>query len=81
MPNPTPSHAGDARLVALGAAIKGLRSEKGLSQEALAVDSGVERAYLSGIERGRQNSTVVTLMRIAQALDVKLGAILLAADI
>lgn len=73
MPNPTPSFAGNAVLVALGGAIRSLRKEQGISQESLAHDSGVERAYMSGIERGVQNVTVMTLSKIAAALKVSLA--------
>lgn len=72
MPSPTPSHAGDPSLVALGDAIRTLRKRQGVSQEALAADSGVERAYMGGIERGQQNLSVMKLVRITQALNVTL---------
>jgi transcriptional regulator with XRE-family HTH domain len=81
MPTPTPSYAGDPVLVALGRAVQALRKERGLSQEALATDSGVERAYLSGIERGVQNLTVMTLTRVAATLGVTLAEIMLAAQV
>ena len=72
MPSPTPSHAGDPSLVALCDAIRTLRKRQGVSQEALATDSGVERAYMGGIERGQQNLSVMKLVRITQALNVTL---------
>lgn len=68
-------------LAAVGGAIKALRKERGVSQEALAHDSGVERAYLSGIERGAQNLTVMTLAKISVALEVTLSEVMLAAKI
>jgi transcriptional regulator with XRE-family HTH domain len=81
VPTPTPNHAGDPLLVALGQAIRLLRKKRGLSQESLATDSGVERAYLGGIERGVQNLTVMTLARIASAMDVSLTDIMQAAKV
>lgn len=45
-----------------------LRQEKGLTQEQLAERSGFSQQYLSGLERGRRNPTVVTLYEIARAL-------------
>ena len=47
-----------------------LRREKGLTQEDLAVRSGLSQQYLSSLERGRRNPTVITLYEIAQALGV-----------
>ena len=68
-------------LAAVGGAIRALRRERGISQETLALDSGVERAYLSGIERGAQNLTVMTLAKISAALEVTLSEVMLAAKI
>ncbi len=51
--------------------IKALRAEKGLSQEALALDANVDRSYVSHLERGVANPTVEILQRIANALDAK----------
>lgn len=47
-----------------------LRRAKGLSQEALADEAGMDRTYISGIERGLRNPTVKVLERIASALGV-----------
>lgn len=47
-----------------------LRREKGLTQEELQVRSGLSQQYLSGLERGRRNPTVITLYELAQALGV-----------
>ena len=44
------------------------RQELGLTQEQLAVSSGFSQQYLSDLERGRRNPTVVTLYELAQAL-------------
>lgn len=48
--------------------LRRLRVQKALSQEALAVDAGVDRAYMSRIERGLENPTVAILERLASAL-------------
>jgi len=72
MPTPTPTLAGDPTLVAIGGAVRALRKDKGISQESLALTTGIERSYLSGIERGAQNVTVMKLALLASALDVKL---------
>ncbi|WP_456316386.1 helix-turn-helix domain-containing protein [Teichococcus vastitatis] len=45
-----------------------LRREKGLTQEQVEERSGLSQQYLSGLERGQRNPTVVTLFEVAQAL-------------
>jgi transcriptional regulator with XRE-family HTH domain len=47
-----------------------LRREKGLTQEELEARSGFSQQYLSGLERGCRNPTVITLYELAQALEV-----------
>jgi transcriptional regulator with XRE-family HTH domain len=57
--------------------LRRLRVERGVSQEALAVDAGVDRSYVSGIERRSFNPTVDILDRLAEALDVDVSEFLL----
>ena len=52
--------------------VRRLRVERGLAQEALAVDAGIDRTYISRMERGMENPTVAVLERMAQALDVEI---------
>lgn len=47
-----------------------LRREQGLTQEELEARSGFSQQYLSGIERGKRNPTVITVYELAQALGV-----------
>lgn len=47
-----------------------LRKEKGFTQERFAETSGFTQQYLSDLERGRRNPTVVTLFHLASALGV-----------
>lgn len=47
-----------------------LRKEAGLTQEQLAEKCGLSQQYLSRLEQGRRNPTIVTLYEIATALDV-----------
>ena len=47
-----------------------LRKEAGLTQEQLAERCGLSQQYLSGLEQGRRNPTVVTLYELAMALGV-----------
>jgi transcriptional regulator with XRE-family HTH domain len=46
---------------------------KGISQEKLAADAAVDRAYLGGLERQEENPTIDLLDRIADALSVPIG--------
>ena len=54
----------------VGANVLRLRLERCLSQEELSFRSGFGRAYLSGLETGKRNPTVVTLWELAVVLDV-----------
>lgn len=54
----------------VGLNIRRFRRERGLSQEALAFECGLHRTYISGVERGIRNPTVVVLEQIATALKV-----------
>jgi transcriptional regulator with XRE-family HTH domain len=58
--------------------LRRLRVKRALSQEALAVDAGVDRSYVGRIERGVENPTVETLDRLATALEVAVAELLLA---
>ena len=48
--------------------LKRLREAAGLSQEALGLECGVHRTYVSGVERGVRNPTVTVLAKLARAL-------------
>jgi transcriptional regulator with XRE-family HTH domain len=65
----------DRQLKAFGYAIRELRKEKGLSQEAFADLAGVDRSYMGHIERGEKNVTLTKIYQIAKALDMSLPAI------
>lgn len=54
----------------VGRNVKRVRQEKGLTQEQLAERSGFSQQYISGLEQGRRNPTVVTLYELALALGV-----------
>jgi transcriptional regulator with XRE-family HTH domain len=56
----------------VGRNVRRLRIAAGLSQAQLAERMGVDRAYVSGLELGQRNPTVITLWHIAKALGVKL---------
>jgi transcriptional regulator with XRE-family HTH domain len=55
---------------ALGEAIRAIRGEQGLTQEAFAILAGIDRSYYGALERGEFNMTVDTLMTVATGLSV-----------
>ncbi len=60
----------DPRLL-FGARLAGLRKELGLSQEQLALESGLARSYLGGVERGQRNIALLNIFKLAEALRVE----------
>lgn len=60
----------------LGGKVRDQRIKKGLSQEEFADLAGLDRTYVSGIERGVRNPTVRTLKTIADALDMSISELL-----
>lgn len=65
MPIRSPAHA------AFGEAIRQMRGELGLSQEALAEACDLDRTYISGIERGSRNPSLTNILKIAAALNAR----------
>jgi transcriptional regulator with XRE-family HTH domain len=63
-------HVRDPR-VEVGRHIATLRRVAGLSQEALAFESGLARSYLGGVERGQRNISLLNICRVARALQVR----------
>jgi transcriptional regulator with XRE-family HTH domain len=59
----------------VGKNVRRLRTAAGLSQAELAERMGVDRAYVSGLELGQRNPTIVTLWHITRALEVNLRAL------
>ncbi|HGV9316070.1 TPA: helix-turn-helix domain-containing protein [Enterobacter hormaechei] len=55
-----------------GAHLKKLRLQSGLSQEAFADKCGLDRTYVSGIERGVRNPTLEVLNVLAQGLEIEI---------
>ena len=56
--------------------MKRLRKERGWSQETLADEAGLDRTYISGIERKVKNPTITVVERVAAALECRLGELL-----
>ncbi len=63
-------------LVALGDAIRRIRRSKDISQEELALLADVDRSYVGRVERGDNNVAVLTLARLAYALDVPIAKLM-----
>ena len=61
--------------VQLGMRIRYLRKQKGMSIEDLALEAGINRNYLSDLERGVRNPTVVVLEKIAKSLSINLSTL------
>jgi transcriptional regulator with XRE-family HTH domain len=59
----------DSRQV-VGRNVRRIREELGLSQEQLAFETELHRTYISGVERGVRNPTVLVIDRFAAALRV-----------
>jgi transcriptional regulator with XRE-family HTH domain len=59
-----------------GDRVRVLRKERGLSQEQLALESGLDRSYVGGVERGERNISLENIKRLAKALDISLAVLL-----
>ena len=62
--------------VLVGENVRRTRKLRGLTQEQFAEKSGFSQQYLSSLENGRRNPSVITLYEIAVALDVRPGDLL-----
>ena len=60
-------------LVTFGEKLRQLRREKGLTQEAFADLCGLDRTYISGLERGKRNPSLNAIHCMAEALEVSAG--------
>lgn len=66
----------DPVLLALGGAIKRIRLEQNISQERLALLAEVDRSYVGRVERGDNNVAILTLARLANALDIPISKLM-----
>jgi DNA-binding XRE family transcriptional regulator len=60
----------------LGENVRKYREQKEYSQEELAYQAGLDRTYISGIERGERNISVITLKKITDVLKIETHKIL-----
>ena len=58
------------KLTIFGKNLKFLRIQKGISQEEFADRTKLDRTYISGLERGKRNPSFLTLIKLAENLDV-----------
>jgi len=64
------THKGPLRDI-LAKNMRRLRAVRGLTQEALAYDCGINRTYLSAVERAERNVSIDNVARIAKGLHVE----------
>jgi transcriptional regulator with XRE-family HTH domain len=64
----------------LGASIRALRAEHGMTQQGLATAAGITKNYVSGIELGQRNPTWAVVARIATAFDLRLSELVMRAE-
>ena len=67
-------------LVSFGQAVQELRIERGLSQEGLAAVVGMHRTYISDVERGARNTSLMNAEKIAAGLNVRLSDLIKIAE-
>ena len=54
----------------IGANVRRTRKMRGMTQEHLAMNAGLDLRYLGGIERGEHNPTLAVMVRLAEALEL-----------
>ena len=78
---PAGSTTHDAELAhAFGAAVRALRMERGIAQESLAHQAGIERSHMSKIERGEHMPTLAIIFKIAVALECSTAVLMSEAE-
>ena len=60
-------------LVQFGVRVRTLRQSNGLSQEAFAAQCGLDRTYISGIERGVRNVSLLNIKVLSEALGISIS--------
>jgi transcriptional regulator with XRE-family HTH domain len=62
--------------IRFGERLRAVRQQRGISQEKLAELAGLHRTYVSSIERGERNVSLVNIERLAAALGVAMGELM-----
>jgi transcriptional regulator with XRE-family HTH domain len=58
-------------LIAFGKRLAALRKTRGWSQEKLALESGIARSYVGGVERGQRNIALINICKLAATLELE----------
>jgi len=66
----------DTALVDFGRHVQAVRAERKISQEKLAELSELDRTYISSVERGHRNISILNILKIADALGVTASSLL-----
>jgi transcriptional regulator with XRE-family HTH domain len=61
--------------VRFGKRLRAIRKNKGISQETLALDAGLDRSYVGGVERGERNISLENMEKLAKALGITLAVL------
>jgi XRE family transcriptional regulator, regulator of sulfur utilization len=69
-----------SRPQAFGDALRALREERGLSQEAAALTCGIDRAYFGKLERAAKTPTLATVWKIADGFETRPSELLVRAE-
>jgi transcriptional regulator with XRE-family HTH domain len=72
--------SGNGSELPIGVALRHLRKARGLSQEQLGLESGVQRNFISLIELGQNQPTLNTLCKLARALGMKASELVAEAE-
>lgn len=72
----TPDKDSSAILEAFGRALRYTRQRAGLTQEAVALRSGLDRSYVGQVERGERNISLINIAKLAEALEVPASQLL-----
>jgi transcriptional regulator with XRE-family HTH domain len=67
----------DPNLQAFGRHLRKIRTQKNLSQEKLALICELDRTYISAVERGKRNISLLNILRLANALAVPASSLML----
>jgi transcriptional regulator with XRE-family HTH domain len=73
-------NARDKSLVLLGLTVRQLREASGLTQEILATRAKLDITYISGIERGLRNPSLIALLQLAEGLGIKINQLVKGLD-
>lgn len=76
MANPRRNHRKAPEAVLFGQSLRGLRTERGWSQERLAEAAGITLNYVGNLERGEQGPSLHVLVKLARALEMDVPTLL-----